>query len=439
MVRYENQESRSRLPRLYDSCVAGDSARGFVGDFAIYTVPGAMRGYEHSFPAADACRWIFQQVLDLGYTPERFADYDYQMLREHGGGRGKPRWADRIGKKYQLIGLARLLARVKDHVPWRGPDFDRETELQGEYLRDIDPSVLMRAPLPSVPTTWWMPLSYDFEAGAGLSDETWVGGDDFPDSREILRARDDPREQGRRWRILDAHLKWQQQVVEEDDWSTPRRDIWMMLKGYLVPRNKLRRCWRDLAKKDFFGRWMREGSNYHAPGFVGEYPWGPPFAHVQDPQARSGALPVEPVANLITSHFEADVWQREPFSIYVPSVDLVRWTQTRWDGRASFVDSHGQEWFRDPSLMESGPACLLADDARLRALLAERDLVLLWTVLTERRVLGSTADDSFSGMKHMSRIHWLDGDNVRSSRTPVGEHVLPNGHRRKIPADKTGR
>ena len=40
---------------------------------------------------------------DLGYGGDVLASYDGYMLYTHGGGRGRPGWAERIGKKYQWI------------------------------------------------------------------------------------------------------------------------------------------------------------------------------------------------------------------------------------------------------------------------------------------------------------------------------------------------
>ena len=424
---YRTPESLRRYPRLYQSCVDY-----WGGDFASYTVPDALGGREHAFPVESARRWIFGHVLELGYTPERFARYDHEMLRRYGGGRGKPKWAERIGKKYQLIALSRLAARLRDNLPWRGGEAEElpsEHELQGENLRDIDPSLLVKSSSSERATSWWMPVEYDFAGTEAVPGPVWVGLDDFPDSSAILTPRPDPADPSRRWRLLTGFLRWREH--ETTDWKTPSRDIWMLISGYLLPRRSLRRCWARLRTLDFYGRWMPKGWGCPGHGFVGEYPWAPSFRETRDHRTRPHErlpFPLEPVANTLNSSFEADAWSGGPINIHVPSLDLVRWTSTRWSPDAGFKDPQGRVVFLDPSVEEPGPGCLLVDEERLQGLLADRKLVLVWTVLAERSVLGSR-DEEFAGAKHISRVHRLDGDKVRSSARPVGEHV--NGQRER--------
>ena len=69
------------------------------------------------YPAGLGQRWIFERVLSLGWTPERFAEFENTYLRE-GAGRESHK-PERFGKKYQWIALRELVARVADNFHMR--------------------------------------------------------------------------------------------------------------------------------------------------------------------------------------------------------------------------------------------------------------------------------------------------------------------------------
>ena len=128
----------------------------FGGDFGIYIIQSAMRdftshpldkaiptGEPHSpFSAKWAQRWVFQRVLSLGWTPERFADFDWMMSKmfvsrtDH-----KP---ERFGKKYQWIAFHELVTKIADNFHMM-PEYGGEpVTYEGPWqlsLRDIDPTL----------------------------------------------------------------------------------------------------------------------------------------------------------------------------------------------------------------------------------------------------------------------------------------------------------
>ncbi len=87
-------------------------------------------------------RYVLWRVFDLGWTTERFSEFDQFVRRQsHGREESKP---ERIGKKYQWIAYHEILAYIADHYQYR----ERYREDEGgqayegpwqEYLRDIEP------------------------------------------------------------------------------------------------------------------------------------------------------------------------------------------------------------------------------------------------------------------------------------------------------------
>ena len=101
-----------------------------VGDFGKYVIQPTLRhfsrhplsssrpqiGRRETYPEELGQRWVFERVLSLGWTPEKFAEFDhYQNQRSYwavGRSGHKP---ERFGKKYQWIALRELIARIADN------------------------------------------------------------------------------------------------------------------------------------------------------------------------------------------------------------------------------------------------------------------------------------------------------------------------------------
>ena len=102
---------------------------------------------ENPFDIGMAQRFIFNKVLELGWTTELFGRFDRSVNRHHTRESGKP---ERIGKKYQWIAYHEFLARISDNFEFKGDTWD--TSSKAGYLgpwqlivgRDIDPSCLFR-------------------------------------------------------------------------------------------------------------------------------------------------------------------------------------------------------------------------------------------------------------------------------------------------------
>ena len=102
------------------------------------------RSYDHpvTFDLDRASRRSLTRVARLGWTPERFGDFDRMM--SYNDASQTSHKAERIGKKYQWIALNELVARISDHCAmqdaWRGAK-DRYEGSWQIWLRDTDPSL----------------------------------------------------------------------------------------------------------------------------------------------------------------------------------------------------------------------------------------------------------------------------------------------------------
>jgi hypothetical protein len=450
----------------------------WTGDFAKYTMPITLKENEAILGRDATRRWVLGTVVvELGYLPELHGYYDSLMVQTHGPGRARPEWAERIGKKYQWIALARLVGLLDDHARSRvtatdaslrpSPDVafdwralnrirrprlavrghnsinryfrgrrwnDAHAHFEGPEtpmtfvcapLRDLDPSLLRPPgsdPDRDAGTTlrWWEPVTMDFASSAASTDEAWAVADDFPDASRLVSPLVDPSRPGQRWRLLEGHFDWDDRP--RDGERDKYRRLWMMIKGYIVPRQQITGCWEALKTVDFMGTRMVKGTVFWGGMYVGEYPWASTFPQFGElPEARGEETKFEgfglrPVANRLNCLADAD---QEETRVTVPSAELVVGTATRWDGSGGFKREDGSLVFQDPSFKGGGPRGLWIDDDVLAQLLLDLDVGLLWTVLAERQVLGGGCSDTPLPMPHISLVMYLDGQVVREHRGPV--------------------
>ncbi|NQT92327.1 MAG: hypothetical protein HQ559_06170 [Lentisphaerae bacterium] len=433
----------------------------FFSDFFKYSM-NCLRPWEHIFPKKNMGKWILQRVArDFGYESSRCESYDRYMLGKYGGGRSKPMWAERIGKKYQWIAMYQLASRQHDHV-------DRKLDSwEPEPLRT--PLILLeeRKLDPTLPPTiaegerhtiaWWITESTDLGSTETLSDEEWVARKkDVPALEKLLSI---IRRDGQNWRLLVSCPSWGQRNVDEE-WNDPYRQVWMHIESYLVRKQDLATLYESLQRRNFFGRWLPEGATW-SYGFAGEYPWATPFN--TEPEewhgrgGRGGDLPVayQPSWNQLAVGWEYDASVAGNFHMTVPARLLFSPADLRWNGQDGYRLVTGSTVFRDPSVTEKGPTSLLVDADDLLERLNKLDLLLVWTLLGEKWILGGAHDSStpqrtFSQVAHLSedgslqigeRVFFVDYDQDTGPRLvkPGGTDGGNPTKRQKGPNRSSGR
>ncbi len=409
MAQYSN--SSQDMPKLYYSCTDDD--------FFVYTL-SQLDKFDNTISRRGMGRWIFQHVLDMGYTGKRFANYDSYMMYKYGGGRGKPIWAERIGKKYQWIALARLAARLTDHASPKQSDWGPEplrVPLTYDRGRDIDPSLLLRESAKEKTTSWWLPNRYDFDAASSLNNDEWTARyDDMPDTASILSERID--RNGNRWIILEAYPEWRSKT-DDMEFGSEYRLIWLQLHSYLVPADKQKLRWGWFKKQQFFGRWMTEGAEFH-DGFIGEYPWATTFNLYQDSYLSRGSFgtkqkPPEdayPTCNSLSVGDEYDSYQPERIGFLLPARYFFHAVPLKWNGESGYMTLDGRLRFIDPSVVEPGPSALLVEADFLKEFLAENNLTIIWSVVGEKLII----NDRKAPRLIYSRAHMLGHHKLISSK-----------------------
>ena len=396
------RDSDDRLPRLLHSCTQDDFAR--------YTLGSINRAFWETHDAGDQIhigRWVFREVLNLGYgNSDDLRNYDRAMLGRFGFGRGRAKWAERIGKKYQWIAFFRLIGQVEDHANASGHWAGTVPYLQADSERNIDCTHNWVRKQPDSATAWWFPSPYDFTRTSDLSNAEWVSLiADIPTGPEVLQVQQPVA--AREWFVLSTFHR-QSSRTGDDEEEGPCLLISRSVYSFLVPNDAADTFWAWLQNQnlDSLGIGLHSAPDPTESGWIGEYPWATPFADFvnrPDYQSRQDELPCEVWATScsIGAHNEYDASQSETIRIRVPGKRFFASDQLRWNNDSGYLDQTGQLAFNDPSRAEPGPGTLLVARDVLNHFLASNQLSLFCSIVTEKycrpRRLGF---DDNSGMTH---------------------------------------
>ena len=356
---------------------------------------------EFAFDLSIAQRWIFERVIQLGWTPKLFEEFDSSI---RGGSRNTDK-PERIGKKYQWIAYYEFLAKVADNFEFRGDMGLKEPQpYQGpwqDYWRDIDPSFVVPV-TDNEPwkkdTSWWVPQLHDWQVD--LDDVSWLKHlQDIPSIESLVRVQS-PRN-GTSWLTLHGFFsKMQPPPHDEEDFESQRRNWYVILKSYLVRKRDMKAVFSWATKQNFMGRWMPESSEL-TKVFLAEYPWGPSFQYKNVPyfnhsgwtrgDGRKGTIP-KPVLVTNDEYFWErgyDCSMKDSVRVSLPAKLFVDGMKLRWNGYPGmFVAPDEEVVFQDPSVSEKGPSVLLANEKSFVSFLKEKEYEIFWTVLAEKNLIG---------------------------------------------------
>ena len=289
----------------------------------------------------------------MGYpgSKNHSALFDRNLLATFGGGRGKPGWAERLGKKYYWIFLHQLAGQIADHVGrkrWSSSCSDAPTnDLQGFDLRDIDPTDLrMFAREFPEDEPWLTPLPYIFTGPDSPEDDAaWLAENELPDIDTVLIFSDG---NGVRWHVLDLSASW----------NGRRADRKVHTYRHVSRNTSAVTCGLadiDRVREAFSGDALdlhNDPQDYR--GYLGEYPWRWPYRSRDDEVRfafKSADIDFEYLA---LRQLRGNEWERDYSlvghspSLLMPSTRLIEAGDLRWDSHGSWSDAYGVVQIMDP-------------------------------------------------------------------------------------------
>lgn len=374
---------------------------------------------EYRFDLSMAQRWILQKVLDLGWTTKRFGRFDRNLSRCYDYGRSahKP---ERIGKKYQWIAYHEFLARISDNFEFRE---DRWSYKPGNYegpwqmlVRDIDPSFLLKKTKhedwrPNT-NTWWFPSSYNVW-DSEPDDLVWLkSSKDLPKIEPLIGVTDP--DNGSKWLTLEASYTWEQPTPpDEEHFEIPRRQIWYMLRSFIVKKSDINALYEWTKKQDLFNHKMPESLTSHEV-FLGEFFGSPAYEHFSTPnygyegwtRGHKSLIPKEILTT--TEHY---FWEYQDYDcsidavvyVFLPTKWLTDFLGLHWKGtEGKFFDTAGNLVALDPSVRTVGPEALLLHRDAL-TVLNEKGYDIIWVFTGEKMIIGGKmTSDEWKGRLEIS-------------------------------------
>lgn len=336
-------------------------------------------------------RVLVDEVLHLGWTPERFGTMD-RNLQRNSSADGKQH--EGFARKYIWTAFKQLVGRMTDRFaldPDRRDDgrttYETPLDVHGH---DIDPTVLLRRTENRVyadtPATWFAPATATFPGGP---DSAWATHDEHsPPVGELLTCTDYA---GVPWVVLEGHYQWSQRQNPEDEAAgVPQHRTWLQIRSYLINTADAD-AWTAWAQnQDWNGRWMPEsGSPYGL--LLADHPYKSDWPNLEgrDRSAYQDTPPPGPVVVTTTRYGGVGDWdQSESRHLYtfMPStalcrvLDAHRVGEFRW-GRA------GTTFVESLAARTVGPDTVHAVAGALSAGLAANGQYLLLTLLGEKQTI----------------------------------------------------
>lgn len=378
-----------------------------------------------------AGRWIVTEAIRLRYRPEWHAWFDSYVMGTFGGGRSKPKWIERIGKKYQWIALNRLIGHVSDHAPQTPNQWDPPPPaIPGPATtisRQIDPTVTGFAPATNDPRAW-VP-SYDWAATEGKTDAQWVADDTDLPTIEVTEAEAD----GRPFTVMSGFYNWN----DADDGARDKksRGIWTHLYTHIIDTTDLPAALTELQGRDLISTDISNAPQT-SDGYVGEFPYGHHHGgmrHIIDHERYQAlGVPTTPATWDILGEYEYATGNHETISIPAPAPELFGPGpgNLHWNGRNAWADT---TTFQTVAIVRhtvnAGQNELLIDTAWLENWLTTHQKSLIWIENTGKDAYrGVGGGRTHPGALTRSHVHsWAPGG-ARQTAAPGWQRIPARGN-----------
>jgi len=374
------------------------------GDFGRYVFQSALSYWDTGNITIQQLSNLAVKIIfdEFGYDVELHGKFDRHFTKNYYYGRTthKP---ERIGKKYQWIAFHKISAMVSDHFPLKKEFWDyNQRYYKGPwypYIRDIDPSLLIKNDdhlRSSISINNWLSSNGDYQAWQ-IKKETskWLKSkDDLPDPLKILQVKDD---NGKEWLVLEGLISWQEETPPEfEKYEIPIRELWYMVKSYIIKKADLTKIYEWAKNQNFWGRWMPESHKFYEI-FLGEYPNSIAFEdlrgnyNIWTKRAQEKEIPISVIVTddiylnefTIDCSFDGSIAIKLPCKWLINKMQLIhKFLDGRWYNNKEELVVIPTNIFADTSF-----SALLIEKQNLCEFLNRNEYTILWILLGEKRVL----------------------------------------------------
>ena len=387
---------------------------GHYGEFGRYTFEYALNSWKNLDSNAlsnYACKLIFEK---FGYDVNIHGEFD----KYAGEGDRFENKVERIGKKYQWLALYEVIARLADNFKINDWDGNEVGYYQGPWqnsLRNIDPTYIPTSIKNKALPFPVNDINYD---GWSEEESSWLISDNnLPDPKEMIGNNN--------FLSLEANYSWQEKdQLGVERQNSERKNMWYQIRSYLVKDAEYENLKNWLEKQDFMGRWMPESTENYSV-FSKEHYWSPAYKDkVSDndelrwqsiEKNRYDWRDEEIVAEVLPTVEEHRWEDKEGTSFLAPRAEM-------FDGMKLSSSEIPSCWFNDngelvcfdPHIFGEDKSELLVNKLVLEKFLENKGMKIIWTVLGEKQVLGSS---NAAKWIDMSGVYSLEGGSIEGGMT----------------------
>lgn len=383
-------------------------------------------GEEHD--ARFARRYIWQRIIELGWTPARFSEFERGLGHSSRIGDGKR--IERISKKYQWIGLHEYLGYLADALLYR--DWGASPRpLRGAWelrKRDYHPELALgagqkRDAWSESPPAWWTVDCPVPTLDSVDEKRAWVQSA-FQSFVPYLTVDHEQR----RWVVLHTHLNFDENMgFGVERFTAAQMSQWIDVRAFLIPKGGLSRRLKALRSVDFLG----DGCDVPKASqcWVSEYPWHPSFQEVDDDCLHNQTW----LEGLYTNGFYLPVCEisDDDRQVLLPAPSLHRdlgvvlgyplsAPSLTASGLMEILDQSGRCVVKASA---NKGAVLVIDEAVLMQYLTVRNFSLVWGVLSEKSAWNGS--NHVGGLADQSAVYVLGSDGCISGGHTVGKKEPP--------------
>lgn len=347
-----------------------------------------------------AGRWVANRAISLGWTVERFEDFEQNHNLRRGREAHK---AERFGKKYQWIAHRELLARLADNFHPSYETWSTAQPYQGPWVwygRDFDPTLPPSVvegesrvcPVVRDAAASWAALRSPAMDAVATPDEWVAKTDDLPDANSMFSCTSPD---GTKWTAIQRYSTWDRDNAQRAGMSKRERDVFFLQFSWLVPRGQGVQLYKFIEQEGLSGRWMPDtrrarhqylGETASAP-IVSTAPLNPEDHDIPSRLRDAGIEPRPAVEQYLWEGSTLDCSIDESVDLYAPTPELLG--IARWLGHRAGWSIGGQVIARAIEFKDEANEqdVLLVDADWLASRLRELDADLVIGTLSERHSL----------------------------------------------------
>lgn len=370
-------------------------------------------------------RWVTKRAYDLGWTPERFEEFERGGVISHDR---MTHTVERIGKKYQWLALHEALARASDNVaPLKGRSHGPLSVYDGAWatdLRDIDPTLQVSDMAGDQLSTWWTPIAPTLRARKPSEAMAWLNSDeDRLSDRSMIEVR---APDGMDYWMLHGFVH--ARASRSGARGTAEPSAWARIDAVFVRTEDRQALLKVLENEHWPSSHDLPAYESEMEAFVGELAWRLPYmewdewfagprrksdfswaAGKRAPEIKRGSFEYVAEQSTFDTSLDGDVRVQLPAPWLVKAMDL-----TLMDPRTLVYSGPGGErTFFDPSVSEPGFSAALVDKAAMVDLLQRECLDIVWVISGEKSVYASSRE-GWGGDRMHTSVFRRDGDQLVS-------------------------